>query len=66
MGFMQTFYCSSNIAFAIVDKSVIRVGTATITVSLCVQYLGVYIDRHMKKQVSQTISASLLLLPAQH
>ena len=46
-------------ADAIVDKSVIRVGTATITASLCVQCLGVCIDRHldMKKQVSQTISA---------
>ena len=32
---------------------------ATITASLCVQCLGVCIDRHldMKKQVSQTISA---------
>ena len=39
--------------------SVIRVGVATITASLCVQCLGVCIDRHidMKKQVSQTISA---------
>ena len=46
-------------ADAIVDKSVIRLGTATITASLCVQYLDVCIDRHldMKKQVSQTISA---------
>ena len=46
-------------ADAIVDKSVIRVGMATITVSLCVQCLGVSIDKHldMKKQVSQTISA---------
>ncbi|KAK2145109.1 hypothetical protein NP493_4026g00000 [Ridgeia piscesae] len=46
-------------ADAIVDKSVIRVGEATITASLCVQCLGVCIDRHlvMKKQVSQTISA---------
>ena len=46
-------------ADALVDKSVIRVGTATITASLCVQCLGVCIDRHldMKKQVSQTISA---------
>ena len=46
-------------ADAIVDKSVIRVGVATITASLCDQCLGVCIDRHldMKKQVSQTISA---------
>ena len=46
-------------ADAIVDKSVIRVGEATITASLCVQCIGVCIDRHlvMKKQVSQTISA---------
>ena len=46
-------------ADAIVDKSVIRVGMATITASLCIQCLGVCIDRHldMKKQVSQTISA---------
>ena len=45
-------------ADTIVDKSVIRVGMATITASLCVQCLGVCIDRHldMKKQVSQTIS----------
>ena len=45
-------------ADAIVDKSVIRVGMATTTASLCVQCLGVCIDRHldMKKQVSQTIS----------
>ncbi len=44
---------------AIVDKSVIRVGMASITNSLCVQCLGVCIDRHldMKKQVSQTITA---------
>ena len=42
-----------------VDKSVIRVGVATITNSLCVQCFGVCTDRHldMKKQVSQTISA---------
>ena len=46
-------------ADAIVDKSVIRVGVVTITASLCVQCLGVCIDRHLdtKKQVSQTISA---------
>ena len=46
-------------ADAIVDKSVIRVGEATITASRCVQCLGVCIDRHLdiKKQVSQTISA---------
>ena len=46
-------------ADSIVDKSVIRVGMATITASLCVQCLCVCIDRHldMKKQVSQTISA---------
>ena len=46
-------------ADAIVDKTVIRVGIVTITVSLCVQCLGVCIDRHLdtKKQVSQTISA---------
>ena len=46
-------------ADAIVDISVIRVGVAIITASLCVQCLGVCIDRHhdMKKQVSQTISA---------
>ena len=46
-------------ADAIVNKSVIRVGMATITASLCVQCLGICIDRHldMKKQVSQTISA---------
>ena len=46
-------------ANAIVDKSVIRVGMTTITASLCVQCLGVCIDRHldMKKQVSQNISA---------
>ena len=49
----------SKYAYAIVDKSVIHVGMATITASLCVQCLGVCIDRHldMKKQVSQTISA---------
>ena len=42
----------------------IRVGMATITASLCVQCLGVCIDRHldMKKQVSQTISACTLYL----
>ena len=46
-------------ADAIVDKSVIRVGVATITASPCVQCLGVCTDRHldMKKLVSQTISA---------
>ena len=46
-------------ADAIMDKSVIRVGMASITASLCVQCLGVCIDRHldMKKQVSQTISS---------
>ena len=46
-------------ADAIVDKSVIRVGAATITASLCVQCIGVCMYRHldMKKQVSQTISA---------
>ena len=46
-------------ADAIVDKSVIRVGMATITASLCVQCLGVCIDRHLdtNKQVSQTVSA---------
>ena len=46
-------------ADALVDKSVIRVGTATITASLSVQCLGVCIDRHldMKKQVLQTTSA---------
>ena len=46
-------------ADAIIDKKVIRVGVATITASLCVQYLGVCIDRHlnMKTQVLQTISA---------
>ena len=46
-------------ADAIVDESVIRVGVATITASLCVQCLGVCIDRHldMKRQMSQTISA---------
>ena len=46
-------------AGAIMDKSVIRVGMATITASLCVQSIGVCIDRHldMKKQVAQTISA---------
>ncbi|KAK2179055.1 hypothetical protein NP493_517g02009 [Ridgeia piscesae] len=46
-------------ADVIVDKSVIRVGVATITASLCVQCLGVCIDRHldMKKQVLQIISA---------
>ena len=46
-------------ADAIVDKSVIRVGEATITASRCAQCLGVCIDRHldMKKQVSQTTSA---------
>ena len=46
-------------ADAIVDKSVIRVGVATITASLCVQCLGVCINRHLdlKKQVSQTIRA---------
>ena len=45
-------------ADAIVDKSVIRVGMATITASLCVQCVCVCIDRHldMKKQVSQIIS----------
>ena len=38
---------------AIVDKSVIRVDMATITALLCVQCLGVCIDRHldMKNQV---------------
>ena len=46
-------------ADAIVDKRVIRVGVATITASLCVECLGVCIDRHldMKNQVTQTISA---------
>ena len=46
-------------ADAIVDKSAIRIGEATITVSRCVQCLGVCIDRHldMKNQVSQTTSA---------
>ena len=46
-------------ADAIGDKSVIRIGEATITASHCVRCLGVCIDRHldMKKQVSQTISA---------
>ena len=46
-------------ADAIVDKSVIRVGEATVTASRCVQCLGVCIDRHLdtKKQVSKTISA---------
>ncbi|KAK2162961.1 hypothetical protein NP493_1491g00000 [Ridgeia piscesae] len=46
-------------ADAIVDKTGIRVGEATITASLCVQCLGVCIDRHldMKKPVSETISA---------
>ena len=40
-------------ADAIVDKSVIRVGVATIMASLCVQCLGVCTDRHLdvKKQV---------------
>ena len=48
-----------NSADAIVDKSVIRVGVATITASHCVQCLCICIDRHldMKKQVSQTMSA---------
>ena len=51
--------CMPTSADAIVDKSVIRVGVAIITASLCVKCLGVCIDRHldMKKQVSQTISA---------
>ena len=51
-------------ADATVDKSVIRVGTATIAASLCVQCLRVCIDRHldMKKQVSQTISACFFYL----
>ena len=51
-------------ADAIVDKSVIRVGEATVTASRCVQCLGVCIDRHldMKKQVSQTISACFFYL----
>ena len=46
-------------ADAIVDKSVIRVGVATITASLCVQCLGVCIHRHldMRKQGWQTICA---------
>ena len=46
-------------ADAIVVKSVIRIGMASITASLCVQCLGVCTDGHldMKKQVSQTISA---------
>ena len=41
-------------ADAIVDRSVIRVGVATITASPCVQCLGVCIDRYldMKKQMS--------------
>ena len=34
-------------ADAIVDKSVIRVGVVTIMASLCVQCLGVCIDRHL-------------------
>ena len=34
-------------ADAIVDKSVISGGMATITASLCVQCLGVCIDRHL-------------------
>ena len=44
----------SKSADAIVDKSVIRVGVVTITVSRCVQCPGVCIDRQfdMKKQVS--------------
>ena len=46
-------------ADAIVDKSVIRVGVATIMASLCLQCLDVCVDRHldMKKQVLQNISA---------
>ena len=46
-------------ADAIVNKSVIRVGVATVTASLCVKCVGFCIDRHldMKKQVSETISA---------
>ena len=45
-------------ADAIVDKSVIRVGMATIMASRCFQCLGVCIDRHpdTKKQVSETIN----------
>ncbi|KAK2163541.1 hypothetical protein NP493_1457g00010 [Ridgeia piscesae] len=56
---MEDFLDEVKSADTIVDKSVIRVGMATITASLCVQCLGVCIDRHidMKKQVSQTISA---------
>ncbi|KAK2192828.1 hypothetical protein NP493_22g07007 [Ridgeia piscesae] len=52
-------------ADAIVDKSVIRVGVATITASRCVQCLGVCIDRHLdtKKHVSQTIRACSFYLP---
>ena len=53
-------------ADAIVDKSVIRVGMASITASLCVQCLGVCIDRHldMKKRVAN--DQCLLFLSAQH
>ena len=51
-------------ADAIVDKRVIRVGVATITASLCVECLGVCIDRHlgMKNQVTQTISSCYFYL----
>ena len=52
-------------ADAIVDKSVILVDVVTITASLCVQCLGVCIDRHlhMKMHVSRTISAYITRLP---
>ena len=46
-------------ADAIVDKSVIRVGEATITASRCVQCLGVCIDRHLDMK-------KLFFLPAKH
>ena len=48
-------------ADAIVDKSVIRVGEATITASRCVQCLGVCIDRHLDMK-NQYRKLSVLVL----
>ena len=52
-------------ADAIVDKSVIRVGVATITASRCVQCLSVCIDRHLD-EASVANYQCLLFLPAKH
>ena len=69
-GKTQYFPIVPKSADAIVDKSVIRirVGVVTITASLCVQCLGVCIDRHLdtKKQLSVAKYQCLLFLPSQH